>query len=579
MKTRFHLLGLGLCLAACTWGTCAAQSDEGLQPYFPSLHQYPLVYIDDTVLSVYDFGAYLAGTGLVPSGRSEVDIDTLKRSLESFIDEAVVVNDMDAAALSASPDVARRGRWRVAHAAGPAAFKRFIAPEVEITEEAIQQFYTDSLRTRFTAPRRREVRHILFAPRWATQDGNRRKGREHIEAAQAAAESALVAIQNGASFDSLAGLLSDDTVSRLNDGYIGWIYPGNTTFAFDSAAFNAEIGVPHGPIRSTYGYHLILVEAERPESTIALNGEVRFEITRALANDQAKRLGAVWSDSVIAAARWEFNEGALTDTTGLLPDSTWMVRINNRDTLFWDGWKGAWEFYKRTQGIQGAGTVEDKKTSLKRTGFPYLYLHAAEDAGYADDSAIVMEEWYHLRSEALQMANQRLRELQDSVSAALPQPDTTGETVEIDKPLHLQMLRARDSAQVWSAYKKLVAGNRFETVVGWYHDDRREARLGLWDLGWIGRDDLPPNLFGPAWILGVGKYTRPIPTDSGFYILRLEDRRAATNNLETLTRARNDLIRKSRTLALETWRREIREGNRIRVDRSSWQRVKQLWRR
>jgi len=576
--TTLRLLGFGLCLALCTWVTGAAQSDF-LQPYFPTLHKYPLVYIDDSVLAVYDFGAYLAGTGAVPTGRRDNDIDSLKNSLESFIDEAVIAIDMDRAALLSDPQAVRRGRWRLANAAGPLAFQHFIAPQIQVSEDAIGQFYRDSLAARFTAPERREVRHILFAPRAESKDGRRLQGREQIQAAQEAADSTLRAIQNGASFESLASALSDDTVSRGRGGYIGWIYPGNTTFAFDSAAFNAEIGVPRGPIRSVYGYHLILVEAERPESTIALHDSVRFEITRDLANDQSRRLGTLWADSMIAAADWKFNETALADTTGGLPDETWMVAINGRDTLWWGEWKGGWEYYKRTEGIQGAGTPEDKRASLKRSAYPYLYLHAAEDAGYADDPPIVAEMRLHLRSEALRQARGRLRDMQDSIAATLPQPDTAKVAVEFEKPLHLQMLRTRDSAQAWAAYKKLVAGNRFQTVAGWYHDNKREVRVGLWDLGWVGRDDLPPRLFGPAWILGVGKYTRPIQTDSGFYIFRLEDRRAAPNRLEDLTRARNELIHTSRALALKLWRQRIREGNRIRVDRSSWQRVTQLWRR
>jgi hypothetical protein len=287
----------------------------------------------------------------------------------------------------------------------------------------------------------------------------------------------------------------------------------------------------------------------------------------------------VWADSVIAAADWKFNDAALADTTGQLPDSTWLVAINGRDSVFWGEWRGAWEYYKRSEGIEGAGTPEDKKTSLKRTGYPYLYLHAAEDRGYTDHPLIVSERNQHLRSEALRIAHTRLRQVQDSVLASMPQPDTAAAETPFDKPLHVQMLRARDSADAWSAYKQLFGGTAFAEVVKRYHSDRRDVMRGAWDLGWVGKEDLAPQFFGPCWILGVGKFTRPIQTDSGFYIFRLADRRAAANNLEELSRLQVEHATAGRKRGAEIWRADIRAGSRIRIDEGAWRRVEQLWRR
>jgi hypothetical protein len=575
-----HKIGLFLGLAFLTLAAGVARAEEDyLKPYFPSMARTPLVYIDDTVLTVYDFGTYLAGSGNTPTAKREKDLDTLRRALESFIDEGVIVRHLVADSILADPSAAHRGRWRVATAAGPAAFQHFIAPQIHVTDSAVEQYYHDSLASQFTAPKKREVWHMLFAPHATTQDGRRMDASERIEAARHSADSALAALKSGAPFDSLAGALSDDTVSRSHKGYLGWVYPGNTAYDFDTAAFHAEIGVPRGPIRTLYGFHIILVTGERPESTLALDDSVRYVITTALANEQARRLGGVWADSVIAAADWKFNADALADTSGLIPDATWMVVINGRDSLFWGEWRGAWEYYKRNQGVKGAGTPEDKRKSLKETGYPFLYLHAAEDRGYTDHPFIVSERNMHLRSEALRIAHDRLRKVQDSVLASLPEPDTATADVEFDRPLHLQMLRARDSADVWSAYKRLVGETEFAEVVRRYHANRREVMRGAWDLGWVGKEDLPPQFFGPCWILNVGKYTRPIETDSGWYIFRLADRRGPVNKLEEESRLLGQRSTTGRNRGAEIWRAEIRAGSRIRIDEGAWRRVEQLWRR
>ena len=70
--------------------TCPAWAD-GLEPYFPSMRKTPLVYVDDTVLTAYDFGTYLAGSGNTPTAWRERDLDSLSKSLQWFIDDAVIV--------------------------------------------------------------------------------------------------------------------------------------------------------------------------------------------------------------------------------------------------------------------------------------------------------------------------------------------------------------------------------------------------------------------------------------------------------------------------------------------------------
>lgn len=553
--------------------------DEPENHEFHSLPLAPLVYLNDTVLTVGHLGDYLFNSGVHPSGQRDRDLDTLRSSLESFIDEVVIARDLDSAAIMSDPMSRRRVRWRMAHRAGPVAYGRLVRPHVSVTRAEIEQMYQDSLKTIFTAPSRRELRHILIAPREVvTPDGKRQLGKEQVALALALVDSLKQAAQDGAPFDSLAGAFSDDSASRALNGYLGWIYPGNTAFDFDSAAFAAQLGEIRGPVKTLYGYHLIKVEGIRPESTIVLTDSVAAMIRRQLEFAKGRALGTIWADSTLRACDWQFNLEAL-DRVPDVDSGMWLVTINGRDTLWWEDWTGAWEMYKHNHHIERQGTSDDKRASLKNSGFPYLYLQTAEDLGFADDSVIVAERRQFLKSEALRLEKQILRKLQEP-PAELVDPSTGLEPEpEPEKPLHLQRVRAADSATIWAAYRSLVAGEDIRSVARRYHDNLREATSGAWDLGWVGADDLPVELWGKAWILEPGRFTRPIEYDSAFYIFRMEDRYRKTPPQERRNQEVEAVRAEYRQRGLAEWRKRIRARHHIRLDKSYWNRVQQLWRR
>lgn len=235
--------------------------------------------------------------------------------------------------------------------------------------------------------------------------------------------------------------------------------------------------------------------------------------------------------------------------------------------------------YRRQRDLEGQGTMEDRKSSLMRSGFPYLYLQVAEDLRFADDSAIVAERRQFLKSEAVRRGNESLREFQRP-PAELVDPTVGLEPEPVpEKQLHLQVIRAADTTTIWSAYRSLAVGNDIRSVARRYHYDMREARSNGFDLGWVGPGDLPVELWGAAWILEPGRFTRPIEHDSAWYIIRMEDRYRTLQPQDKRNREINAIRAEYRQSGLEEWRRLIRAGHRVRMDRSSWNRVQQLWRR
>ncbi len=70
-------------------------------------------------------------------------------------------------------------------------------------------------------------------------------------------------LEGGAKFDELAKANSTDTGSGANGGDLGWFGPGMMVKPFEDAVVAAPVGTVVGPIKTDFGYHLILVSETR----------------------------------------------------------------------------------------------------------------------------------------------------------------------------------------------------------------------------------------------------------------------------------------------------------------------------
>ncbi len=65
-------------------------------------------------------------------------------------------------------------------------------------------------------------------------------------------------IEQGAEFEAMAREHSKCPSGRQG-GDLGTFRPGMMVEAFDKVCFTEEVGKVHGPIRTQFGYHLILI--------------------------------------------------------------------------------------------------------------------------------------------------------------------------------------------------------------------------------------------------------------------------------------------------------------------------------
>ncbi len=96
----------------------------------------------------------------------------------------------------------------------------------------------------------------------------------------------------GASFAELARLNSDDTVSAMRGGELGWVVPGDVVPEFERAMNQLKVGEISQPVRTQFGLHLIQVEDRRTADLAA--DRKRLEARKALRERRADEAYQDW---------------------------------------------------------------------------------------------------------------------------------------------------------------------------------------------------------------------------------------------------------------------------------------------
>jgi peptidyl-prolyl cis-trans isomerase SurA len=86
---------------------------------------------------------------------------------------------------------------------------------------------------------------------------------------------------------------------------------------------------------------------------------------------------------------------------------------------------------------------------------------------------------------------------------------------------------------------KLTTGSDFSSLASVYSEGPEKKQGG--ELGFIGKETLREELCDAAFKLNAGQYSRPIETKDGFYLLQVQEKKAA--NMRSLDESR-DLIEK-----------------------------------
>ncbi|NPV70953.1 MAG: foldase [Firmicutes bacterium] len=145
--------------------------------------------------------------------------------------------------------------------------KKLTLKDVKITEDDIKSYF-DENKESLGQPEKVKVRHILVETREE-------------------AEQILKDLKAGKDFAALAVAKSTDPGSKDNGGDMGFITRGETEEAFEKAAFALKAGELSDVVQTSYGFHVIRVDAKEEARPATLEGS-RAKIVEALESSKAK---------------------------------------------------------------------------------------------------------------------------------------------------------------------------------------------------------------------------------------------------------------------------------------------------
>jgi peptidyl-prolyl cis-trans isomerase D len=134
--------------------------------------------------------------------------------------------------------------------------------DTEISERDIKNYYNDHEKDKqqqsfYKEEEKRKLRYVLFETKPSANDS---------AASLSFANSLIDSIKNGSDFAKLAESYSDDPGSAAKGGDLDYFGKGMMTKPFEDAAFAAKIGDIIGPLKTTFGLHIIKVEDRKTEN-------------------------------------------------------------------------------------------------------------------------------------------------------------------------------------------------------------------------------------------------------------------------------------------------------------------------
>ncbi|HVR98407.1 MAG TPA: peptidyl-prolyl cis-trans isomerase [Thermoanaerobaculia bacterium] len=125
--------------------------------------------------------------------------------------------------------------------------------QVQVPEQELKAWYNEHI-AEFSQEEQVRARHILAMVNDQQTD----------EAAKQKVEAALRRVQGGEDFAKVAAEVSEDPGSKTKGGDLGFFKREAMVKEFSDAAFGAQPGQLVGPVKSSFGYHIIEVTARQP---------------------------------------------------------------------------------------------------------------------------------------------------------------------------------------------------------------------------------------------------------------------------------------------------------------------------
>jgi peptidyl-prolyl cis-trans isomerase D len=193
----------------------------------------------------------------------KVKLDVVPVTAAAFINQVTVTDAEVAAAFEKSKENYRVGEKRKIKYAIVNVDQ--VRNSIKVPETDIEAFYKQNLQ-QYQTPAQVRASHILL----------KLEGKDEKQV-QALAEELAKKAKAGADFAALAKQYSEDDSNNMNGGDLDYFGRGRMVAEFEQAAFAMKAGEISNPVKTAFGFHIIKVVDNKPDTTRPL-AEVRAEI-------------------------------------------------------------------------------------------------------------------------------------------------------------------------------------------------------------------------------------------------------------------------------------------------------------
>ncbi len=452
-------------------------------------------------------------------------------------------------------------------------YETSIANRTAISEAAIDSFYKANI-SNFSVPERRAVTHVLFSenPKAWEAVGVDVTGlsTEQLRAkAKAECQKSYEQVLAGADIAEIAAKYSHDSNSKARRGASGWFTRPEMVDEFSNAAFSLGVGKVSKPFSSIYGWHLLRVDSAAAELIQPLDSTLREQIRADLRAQEESRYGQILVDSVFQLAQFEWNEPLLEKSTGDYDPYDWVCIVNKTDTIDAIILREN-EMMYRTRNRTSEVTPDIRKDIVRVRATPWVLSATARSMGLTDTDTM------RHAFENFRQAEIVNRIYRDRIPADLNWTDEQLESYynahvgefKSEKPVQLQHIIFEDSLRAVEALKEIRGGADFKATAMKYYPGDDDFKEAAFDLGWISRNDVSPELYDRAWLTPIGEVSGPQRTQWGFHLIKVLDRKSQLDFQGAKTEVRRRMREEAYKQSEENWIAGLKQGRDIvRLDK------------
>jgi len=199
--------------------------------------------IDKTVVAKVNGKPVIAQELIMTAEQNKIDYATLntqqkKMLLNGLVNRILVANEAKNAKLDKDPEIELRLNALVDSVLAATMLENKTA-QTEVSDEEIKKYYDEKIKS--DIQKQYKARHILVKE-------------------EATAQDILKSVRDGKNFSSLAMEKSIDKGSAIKGGDLGWFNPATMVPEFANAVKKATKGEVTAPVKSQFGWHLIIVD-------------------------------------------------------------------------------------------------------------------------------------------------------------------------------------------------------------------------------------------------------------------------------------------------------------------------------